>query len=661
MTFRGCWTTRAPTGGGFFLLLSALFLCSCGGGSGVSLPASGVLPIGGSVPPPTISSVTVSCTPSSVQTLQTSQCSASVQGTGDFNSAVTWGVSPTGLGTVNANGFTASTSPGTAVITATSVQDPTKSASATVKITQPPPPTVSASASDGTITLGRSVTLTISTANATTCNISGAAAGPVSCNGPTSETPSMTGTATYTVTAMGLGGVSQASVSVAVTVLMNLSQPVGYNFVTAAGDFASGYVRSVTPGTPVTITTNSAISVIPGSAVTLGCAPPAPCGNTGTEVLLSLQNSPCCTYAYTDPGAVSWLDRTSYDRTYDAFSKLVVDNSGTIHNLYYEGYNHVGQYPPSQPPYTVCCGIARWRQSLDGGSTWTNPLTIFSDASTDCGGTFCEYRTGALGLAQNGNIIASAWRYNEQTGLSMGVYFSVYNGNTWSAPVILGDTPPDLSGWRVSFGQIQQFPGNLLALPVSSMSGRLYLVWSIDNGATWNTVKGPTQVTAAPNEECAFASAGGEQIIGFCRNDGGACIAPCGPLLFFVSTDLGATWTHQTTPFGPSVPTASYTMVAPWLQAGPNGTYTLFFGERDNPNDCGGPHYCAAIRAITFKPSDLIADVNNVSTPQVLWTGNFNDSTYPAAAATENGLLIQWYSQVYPSSPAKLYTQTASY
>jgi hypothetical protein len=83
--------------------------------------------------PPTITSVSVSCVPLSVTVGTTSQCTASVQGTGNFNSAVTWG---TTLGTVDANGlYTAPATAGTATITATSVEDATQKGSASVTVT----------------------------------------------------------------------------------------------------------------------------------------------------------------------------------------------------------------------------------------------------------------------------------------------------------------------------------------------------------------------------------------------------------------------------------------------------------------------------------------------------------------------------------------------
>jgi phospholipase C len=73
----------------------------------------------------------------------TSQCSANVQGTGSFSSAVTWSVS--GGGTMSASGlYTAPSSATSATVKATSAEDSSKSgtASITVQLTPPPPPTV---------------------------------------------------------------------------------------------------------------------------------------------------------------------------------------------------------------------------------------------------------------------------------------------------------------------------------------------------------------------------------------------------------------------------------------------------------------------------------------------------------------------------------------
>jgi phosphatidylinositol-3-phosphatase len=87
-----------------------------------------------SSPPPssTVTSVSVACNPANVNTNATSQCNATVKGSGNFSSAVTWSAS---AGTVNATGLlTAPASAGTVTVTATSVQDTTQSGNASVTV-----------------------------------------------------------------------------------------------------------------------------------------------------------------------------------------------------------------------------------------------------------------------------------------------------------------------------------------------------------------------------------------------------------------------------------------------------------------------------------------------------------------------------------------------
>lgn len=71
----------------------------------------------------------------------TSQCTASVQGTGSFSSAVTWSVA--GGGTITSGGlFTAPAAAATITVTATSTQDATKSGTASVTVQASAPPVV---------------------------------------------------------------------------------------------------------------------------------------------------------------------------------------------------------------------------------------------------------------------------------------------------------------------------------------------------------------------------------------------------------------------------------------------------------------------------------------------------------------------------------------
>jgi hypothetical protein len=83
---------------------------------------------------PSITSVTASCSAASINTNQTTTCTATVSGTGSYSSAVTWTVSPTSMGTVNSSGVFTPTAAGSATITATSAQDTTQAGSALVTV-----------------------------------------------------------------------------------------------------------------------------------------------------------------------------------------------------------------------------------------------------------------------------------------------------------------------------------------------------------------------------------------------------------------------------------------------------------------------------------------------------------------------------------------------
>ena len=109
---------------GLLLVVSnVLWLVACGSSSSGG---------GGSS---TITSVTVSCSPATILYGQTSQCSATVMGTGSFSSGVTWAAS---AGTISTSGlFTAPSGGVTSLqvtITATSTQDTSKSGTATVTV-----------------------------------------------------------------------------------------------------------------------------------------------------------------------------------------------------------------------------------------------------------------------------------------------------------------------------------------------------------------------------------------------------------------------------------------------------------------------------------------------------------------------------------------------
>jgi Big-like domain-containing protein/galactose oxidase-like protein len=112
------------------LLNNGMVLIAGGGGSGGFLAGAELYEPATAT---TITSVSVSCNPTSVGPGQTSPCTATVSGTGSYNSAVTWSAS---AGTINSSGmFTAPAAVGTVTVTATSVQDTSKSGNTTVTVT----------------------------------------------------------------------------------------------------------------------------------------------------------------------------------------------------------------------------------------------------------------------------------------------------------------------------------------------------------------------------------------------------------------------------------------------------------------------------------------------------------------------------------------------
>lgn len=116
-----------------------LLVTGCGGGGSGSGGASSGGSGGGSGSggsSSTITGLSVTCSPQSITTIQTSACAATVTGTGSFSTSVTW--SATG-GTITAGGLFTPSTTGNSVILATSTQDTSKTGSATVIVTSPGP------------------------------------------------------------------------------------------------------------------------------------------------------------------------------------------------------------------------------------------------------------------------------------------------------------------------------------------------------------------------------------------------------------------------------------------------------------------------------------------------------------------------------------------
>lgn len=116
-----------------------------------------VVSVGAPVVPLAVTSVSVSCARSALSPGDSTTCTSSVAGTGKYDSAITWSANQ---GTISSNGAYSApaTVPanGTATVTATSVQDPTKSASFTFALAANQITSVTASCS--LISLGQGAT-----------------------------------------------------------------------------------------------------------------------------------------------------------------------------------------------------------------------------------------------------------------------------------------------------------------------------------------------------------------------------------------------------------------------------------------------------------------------------------------------------------------------
>ena len=180
----------------------------------------------------TITGVSVTCSPQKIAANGVFQCSATVSGTGNYSSAVTW--SANGPGTIDQTGKGTGTAVGVIMITATSVTDSNNShKSGTATVTVVAAPTIgSFSANPSQVDSGGTSTLSWSgVTDATSISIDNGIGSFPPADG-SATTPPLTQDTTFTLTATGVGGTATATATVTVnkTFALTVDPPGPYFF-----------------------------------------------------------------------------------------------------------------------------------------------------------------------------------------------------------------------------------------------------------------------------------------------------------------------------------------------------------------------------------------------------------------------------------------------
>ncbi len=165
------------------------------------------------ITPPPAPTVTISVAPTSIvlgsaatltwSSTNATSCTASSAWTGSQANSGTMSETPTAAGTSSYT-LTCSGAGGTTPATAT------------LTVTPPPAPTVTISVAPTSITSGQSATLTWSSTNATSCTASGAWSGTEATSGSSTVSPTVIGTASYTLACTGSGGTATGTASLSV-------------------------------------------------------------------------------------------------------------------------------------------------------------------------------------------------------------------------------------------------------------------------------------------------------------------------------------------------------------------------------------------------------------------------------------------------------------
>jgi hypothetical protein len=457
-------------------------------------------------PVPTVTSVAVTCNPATISVGGTAACTAIVSGTNSPSQAVTWSAMN---GSVSASGVLTPNATGTAVVTATSVQDATKSGIASVTVTAPPPTvsSVTASCVPATVVLGASTAcsaVVTGTGNPSQAVTWTSANGAVTAVG--GFTPSALGTAVITATSV-LDSTKSGSASVVVTPSTSSVTNVAVNCAPSTIQFGSTTmctaivsgansptqsVRwSATAGTisasgvhtapavmaqtQVIVTATSTLDATKSGTFTVTVNPPTPTaigiGDLGGLMVVNGQvivaeqiNNVVAVLAQGTDG--TWTTESQYAGTVAAMRDGEVLTVAQTDNVFLNGveqFNVITQLPPTlyqhQPAWFDLDGVIRTPQG-----------PVFTPTQDQDG----------IDIQGDGSILT--WIEESLSGTPCQVWASV-----------AGAQPLQVSNETTCAAGVQ---------PLDVGEGHLFLAWSnttaiqvaesLDGGGTWS-------VTAVPN------------------------------------------------------------------------------------------------------------------------------------------------------------------
>jgi RHS repeat-associated protein len=465
---------------------------------------------------PTIK-VTVTPATATLYQGQTQQFTATVTNTS--NTAVTWSISPSGVGTISSSGlYTAPASIAmqqTVTVTATSVADGTKSAQAQVALM--PLAVVSVTPASLTLYQGQTQQFAATVANASntavTWSISPASAGTITSSGFYSAPFSVTAQMPLTVTATSQADPTK-SASAPVRVIPTVLAPILTLAATTPSPYVTGTSQKFTvvltneagtpiPGAAVTITVSGANSNI-GSSVTDsngGAAYSYSGVNSGADIIQAIANVSGAQVT-SNAVAVSWIAPAHPISTGPVTGQFfasdesgVFDTSASATPVFSQTFPNMNFNPPAgmataQMQVTVSGYSVPWRPigsniafSTSGMNTGLNPTSIpvIPDEIV------------------NVTYVSGLWSVSSPVGSSLG-----YSGNwwgSWDANGVPNSSGPSLpsanadslvGGFADAQGQIigqgPLFIGDTFT--ATAPIGATQLLMGINDGTQWSDNSG---------------------------------------------------------------------------------------------------------------------------------------------------------------------------